>query len=232
MPEGDGFAGASARSGYALMLSVLLRPMLLVLAFFLCMIILSVSGYLVSALLMPFFDAQDAAFRDNAFGLSGWGVTAAVSTLVLLGSVVGIGTWKLFTLVTVMPDRIIRWAGQLIAPLGDSGAGETVRLAAGSMQRGAAVLAPGAAAAGALGALLPETSDGTRRRLPPFPETQMDQGRRQAAWHGDTEEAPVPGAAYREDSASTEHDGAAARGSARKPEEENSFLQGKIPPRR
>ena len=112
MPEGDGFAGASARSGYALMLSVLLRPMLLVLAFFLCMIILSVSGYLVSSLLMPFFDAQDEAFRDNAFGLSGWGVTAAVSTLVLLGSVVGIGTWKLFTLVTVMPDRIIRWAGE------------------------------------------------------------------------------------------------------------------------
>ena len=140
------------------MLSVLLRPMLLVLAFFLCMIILSVSGYLVSSLLMPFFDAQDAAFRDNAFGLSGWGVTAAVSTLVLLGSVVGIGTWKLFTLVTVMPDRIIRWAGQLIAPLGDSGAGETVRLAAGSMQRGAAVLAPGAAAAGALGAILPDAA--------------------------------------------------------------------------
>ena len=158
MPEGDGFSGASARSGYALMLSVLLRPMLLVLAFFLCMIILSVSGYLVSSLLMPFFDAQDEAFRDNAFGLSGWGVTAAVSTLVLLGSVVGIGTWKLFTLVTVMPDRIIRWAGQLIAPLGDSGAGETVRLAAGSMQRGAAVLAPGAAAAGALGAILPDAA--------------------------------------------------------------------------
>ena len=232
MPEGDGFAGASARSGYALMLSVLLRPMLLVLAFFLCMIILSVSGYLVSSLLMPFFDAQDAAFRDNAFGLSGWGVTAAVSTLVLLGSVVGIGTWKLFTLVTVMPDRIIRWAGQLIAPLGDSGAGETVRLAAGSMQRGAAVLAPGAAAAGALGAILPDAAPRTQLRHPPFPETQMDQGRRQTAWHGDTEEDPAAGAEYQEAQAATEHAGSGAREKARAPEEENSFLQGKIPPRR
>lgn len=232
MPEGDGFAGASARSGYALMLSVLLRPMLLVLAFFLCMIILSVSGYLVSSLLMPFFDAQDAAFRDNAFGLSGWGVTAAVSTLVLLGSVVGIGTWKLFTLVTVMPDRIIRWAGQLIAPLGDSGAGETVRLAAGSMQRGAAVLAPGAAAAGALGAILPDAAPRTQLRHPPFPETQMDQGRRQTAWHGDTEEDPAAGAEYQEAQAATEHAGSGAREKAKAPEEENSFLQGKIPPRR
>lgn len=193
MPEGDGFAGASARSGYALMLSVLLRPMLLVLAFFLCMIILSVSGYLVSSLLMPFFDAQDEAFRDNAFGLSGWGVTAAVSTLVLLGSVVGIGTWKLFTLVTVMPDRIIRWAGQLIAPLGDSGAGETVRLAAGSMQRGAAVLAPGAAAAGALGAILPDAAPGRSSGILPSPKRRWIRAGARPPGTGTRRRIPLPG---------------------------------------
>lgn len=231
MPEGDGFAGMSARSGYALMLSVLLRPMLLVLAFFLCMIVLSVSGYLVSALLMPFFDAQDAAFRDNAFGFSGWGVTAAVSTLVLLGSVVGIGTWKLFTLVTVMPDRIIRWAGQLIAPLGDSGARETVRLAASSMQRGAAVLAPGSAAAGVIGAALPSAENA--RPLPPFRETHMDQGTRRTAWHPDAETDGGWQAAGGTAGQAAPEDGTPEDLRADRPpqEEGEGFAQGKIPPR-
>ena len=62
MPEGDGFAGLSARAGYALFLSVLLRPLLLVLAFFMCMIVLSVSGSFMGTLLVPFFDVQGRFF--------------------------------------------------------------------------------------------------------------------------------------------------------------------------
>ena len=90
----------------------------------------------------------------------------------------------------------------------------------------------GAAAAGALGAILPDAAPRTQLRHPPFPETQMDQGRRQTAWHGDTEEDPAAGPEYQEAQAATEHAGSGAREKARAPEEENSFLQGKIPPRR
>ena len=136
MPEGEGFAGVSARQGYALFLSVLLRPMLLVLAMFLCLIVLSVSGSLVGALLVPFFDAQTGVFEVEG----GFGATAAVSSVVLVGAVVGIATWRLFSLVTQMPDRIIRWAGPLLAHLGDAGAAESVQHASRSMESAAGAL--------------------------------------------------------------------------------------------
>ncbi|MBO4296669.1 MAG: DotA/TraY family protein [Desulfovibrio sp.] len=136
MPEGEGFAGASARAGYALFLSVLLRPLLLVLAMFLCLIVLSVSGSLVGALLVPFFDAQTGVFEVEG----GFGATAAISSVVLVGAVVGIATWRLFSLVTQMPDRIIRWAGPLLAHLGDDGAGQSVQHASRSMESAAGAL--------------------------------------------------------------------------------------------
>ena len=68
--------------------------------------------------------------------------------------------------------------------------------------------------------------------LLPFPEKQMEQRRRQTDWHGDREEDPAAGPEYQEAQAATEHAGSGAREKARAPEEENSFLQGKIPPRR
>ena len=136
LPEGEGFAGTSARAGYALFLSVLLRPLLLVLAMFLCLIVLSVSGSLVGALLVPFFDAQTGVFEVEG----GFGATAAISSVVLVGAVVGIATWRLFSLVTQMPDRIIRWAGPLLAHLGDDGAGQSVQHASRSMESAAGAL--------------------------------------------------------------------------------------------
>lgn len=153
MPEGDGFAGASARAGYALFLSVLLRPALLVLSFFLCMVMLSVSGSCMGALLVPFFDSQEAAFAAGGFGTSGWGVTASISTVVLTGLVTGLFTWKVFTLITVMPDRIIRWAGQLIASLGDMGAEQAMQHGRHSMETAAGRIVPMAAAGSAVGLL-------------------------------------------------------------------------------
>ncbi|MDO4840272.1 MAG: hypothetical protein Q3990_06305, partial [Desulfovibrionaceae bacterium] len=153
MPEGDGFAGVSARAGYALFLSVLLRPALLVLSFFLCMVMLSVSGSCMGALLVPFFDSQEASFAAGGFGTSGWGVTASISTVVLTGLVTGLFTWKVFSLITVMPDRIIRWAGQLIANLGDMGAEQAMQHGRHSMETAAGRIVPMAAAGSAVGLL-------------------------------------------------------------------------------
>ena len=136
MPEGEDFAGASARQGCALILSVFLRPLLPVLAMFLCLIVLSVSGSLVGALLVPFFDAQPGVFEVEG----GFGATAAISSVVLVGAVVGIATWRLFSLVTQMPDRIIRWARPLLAHLGDDGASQSVQHASRSMESAAGAL--------------------------------------------------------------------------------------------
>lgn len=153
MPDGDGFAGASARAGYALFLSVLLRPLLLVLSFFVCMAVMSVSGSFMGALLIPFFDAQGGAFDVGGFGTSGWGVTASISTVLLVGLVTGIATWKLFTLVTMVPDRIIRWAGQLVASLGDFHAEAVMQQGKASMDATAGRVLPSIAAGSAIGAV-------------------------------------------------------------------------------
>ncbi len=151
MPEGDGFAGASARAGYALFLSVLLRPMLLILSFFLCMVVMSVSGGFMGALLTPFFDVQSGVFAVHEAGVSGWGVTASISTVILVGLVTGVFTWKLFTLITVMPDRVIRWAGQLMAHLGDFGAEQVMHHGRASMDQAAGRLMPAVTAGSAVG---------------------------------------------------------------------------------
>lgn len=153
MPEGDGFAGASARAGYALFLSILLRPLLLVLSFFLCMAVLSVSGSFMGALLVPFFDAQGGAFDVGGFGTSGWGVAASITTVILVGLVCGIATWKLFSLITIVPDRIIRWAGQLVANLGDFNAEAVMQHGRASMDSTAARVIPSVAAGSAIGAV-------------------------------------------------------------------------------
>lgn len=191
MPEGDGFAGLSARAGYALFLSVLLRPLLLVLAFFMCMIVLSVSGSFMGTLLVPFFDVQGGAFATGGFGTSGFGITASISTVLLVGLVCGIGTWKLFTLITVIPDRIIRWAGQLVASLGDFNAERSLQQDRATMDSTAARLIPSVAAGSAIGAI---ANAGPRRTASAYhaaprsgsgPDSQLDQALAQGT-RGDT----------------------------------------------
>ena len=118
MPEGEGFAGVSGRAGYALFLSVLLRPVLLVLSMFVCMILMSATGSLIFALLTPFMDASGVTMDTGNLGLS-----AMLGLLILVGTVIGLFTWKMFELTTAMPDQIIRWVGQLLANLGDEGRG-------------------------------------------------------------------------------------------------------------
>lgn len=178
MPDGDGFAGASARAGYALFLSVLLRPLLLVLSFFMCMAIMSVSGSFMGALLIPFFDAQGGAFAVGGFGTSGWGVTASITTVLLVGFVTGIATWKLFTLITMVPDRIIRWAGQLVASLGDFHAEAAIQQGKASMDATAGRMLPSIAAGSAIGAVAGIGAASARRHNEAL-RRELAQGKRQ-----------------------------------------------------
>jgi conjugal transfer/type IV secretion protein DotA/TraY len=115
IPEGEGFAGAGGRAGYTLFLSVLLRPLLLVLGMFICMIIMASTGWLIAALFNPFVDSLE----KSAFG----GILTAASLIMILGLALTIFTYKLFSMMTSLPDRIIRWVGQLLHNLGDEGQG-------------------------------------------------------------------------------------------------------------
>lgn len=115
LPDGEGFAGTGGRAGYMLLLSVIIRPTLLVISMFVCIMVIMSTGMLIGYTFKPFVDSL-----NNIAG-SFVGVTSAFSMFVILGSLIGICTWKLFTLVTAMPDRIIRWVGQLLHNLGSEG---------------------------------------------------------------------------------------------------------------
>ena len=55
--------------------------------------------------------------------LQNFGISAAICLVIIANIAVGILTWKLFELVTAIPDRILRWVGQLLQHLGDEGRG-------------------------------------------------------------------------------------------------------------
>jgi conjugal transfer/type IV secretion protein DotA/TraY len=133
LPEGDGFAGMGGRAGYMLFLSILLRPLLLVLSMFVCMILMSATGSLVYTLFIPYVNATGISVGSN------FGVGSAVALLVILGTVLMILTWKMFELTTSMPDRIIRWVGQLLQNLGDEGHGMASQAMSGAQTHGQAM---------------------------------------------------------------------------------------------
>ncbi|MBQ7586100.1 MAG: DotA/TraY family protein [Desulfovibrionaceae bacterium] len=112
MPEGEGFAGAHGRSGYMLVLSILLRPCLLVLSMLTCFMVMRATGSIIGSLMAPFIDSQ-ADLSSVTLGLVG-----CVFMFIITCGAITLLTWKLFDLVTKMPDRIIRWVGQQIASFG------------------------------------------------------------------------------------------------------------------
>ena len=116
LPEGEGFAGLHARAGYMLLLAVLLRPCLLVLAIFVCMLVMRATGSIIGALCVPFIDAVAGL---DAIGL---GLAGCLFLFMIICAAISLLTWKLFEVVTKIPDRILRWLGQHMAGLGNEGA--------------------------------------------------------------------------------------------------------------
>jgi len=100
--------------GYMLLLSTLLRPSLLVISMFLSIIIMQASGALIGPLFSPFVNSMVT--------LVSIGIVGSIFLFVFLAGTVALLTWKTFDLVTAVPDRIIRWIGQQIAPLGNEAA--------------------------------------------------------------------------------------------------------------
>ena len=136
MPEGEGFAGSAARSGYAMFFSLLFRPILLILSMFVCMIVMSATGPLIGLIFTP--------FAEGLRGVSGnYGITGVISLVIMLGAVISLFTWKMFSLTTQMADRILRWVGQLIANLGDENAQGMIQESRAGAQHGAQKFADG-----------------------------------------------------------------------------------------
>ncbi|MBQ7606880.1 MAG: DotA/TraY family protein [Desulfovibrionaceae bacterium] len=106
--DGTGFAGSSAKRGYLLLLNLFLRPSLLVLALFLCIITIRATGNVIGSLAAPFIDAQ-AGF--SAFTL---GIVGCIAVFILLVTGTSLLTWKLFILIPKLPATVFRWIGESI----------------------------------------------------------------------------------------------------------------------
>ncbi|MDR2353567.1 MAG: DotA/TraY family protein [Deltaproteobacteria bacterium] len=111
LPEGEGLAGNAGRKGYMLFLGVLLRPPLMVFGFLIAMALLNGVGRVIGHI----FGAFGFAFLGESF----LGVSGFMAFSVILGISVVTATWKLFGLMSHLPDRVINWIGEHIHSLGE-----------------------------------------------------------------------------------------------------------------
>ncbi|MDR1657727.1 MAG: DotA/TraY family protein [Deltaproteobacteria bacterium] len=103
LPEGDGLAGNGGRQGYLLMLGVLLRPPLMVFGFLTAMALMTGTGRVVGYIFAVFgFDRLGESF----LGLSGF-----MAFSIILGLAVVAAAWKLFGLISHLPERVMAWIG-------------------------------------------------------------------------------------------------------------------------
>lgn len=116
IPEGEGMAGQHGRQGYMLFLGILMRPSLHVIGFFLSFMIISVVGHFIGE---SYLDFTTATGQDEApFGPVAQ-IVAWLATILLGAAITVIATHKTFSLITWLPDNILRWAGAGTPSLGE-----------------------------------------------------------------------------------------------------------------
>ncbi|GAB5387555.1 MAG: DotA/TraY family protein [Alphaproteobacteria bacterium] len=109
--DGEGLAGPLGEKGYFLLLSMLLRPVLMVIGFILGMVMFNI-----------FAGATAAGFDMATAANYGTSQAGLIGTVFLFAILAGMYVWmayKSFSLIHIVPDRILRWIGQ-----GGEGLGE------------------------------------------------------------------------------------------------------------
>lgn len=109
-PEGEGFAGLRAQAGYMMFFSLLIKPFLIVLGFFMAMILSNV----LLRFMTPAFLGFMRILQVNT-------ITGPMATLVILGLFGGLAMaiiYKCYTLVTFIPDKVPSWIAQTLRDLG------------------------------------------------------------------------------------------------------------------
>ena len=137
IPEGEGIAGQHAREGYMLVLSLVLRPLLLVIGLFLGMLVLEVSGK-VCALLFPIM-VRSVSVNSTV------GIFSSIAFMGMFAGLLVTLAHKSFALSHEVADEILRWIGGGVHNLGDAEAAGSVRTVlagqiGGRVERGAQVL--------------------------------------------------------------------------------------------
>jgi conjugal transfer/type IV secretion protein DotA/TraY len=137
--EGDGVAGQHGKQGYMLLFVILARPLLMVAGLFSAMIIMMAIGKFVGAAFLVYYSSVSA----GRVGIISWIVHS-----IMLCAVMVIFSHKIFGLITHLPDKVIRWIGQMHD---DLGTGESENRIRGIAVAGAGLIQrAGGTAAGAL----------------------------------------------------------------------------------
>ncbi|MCH9665907.1 MAG: DotA/TraY family protein [Gammaproteobacteria bacterium] len=112
MPEGDGFVGSRAQAGYMVMLSLLLRPILMLAGFFASMPLMIIMGKVTLLLFYPFMTSM---IGDSLTGIMSFIGIMAVFT----GLIIQIAH-RAYGLIHEIPDKIFRFIGGGTENLGEA----------------------------------------------------------------------------------------------------------------
>jgi len=124
-PEGEGFTGQKAEQGWLLILSLFLRPTLMVFGLFSAMAVSFVLfAYLNAAFEAVFINSQSGTTYGLMSSLGYWVIYAIVCTATLS---------TIYSLIHIVPDKVLRWIGGGQESLGDMGTEQASRAAFGAV---------------------------------------------------------------------------------------------------
>ena len=112
LPEGEGWTGNAGGHGYILFLGVVMRPPLMIFGFLVGMCLMSGLGIVLGAIFSGFV----YEFLRESFV----GIAAALSYVLIMGTIITIATVKFFGLITHLPDRVTNWIGRQLTSFSES----------------------------------------------------------------------------------------------------------------
>jgi len=128
-PEGEGFTGEKAKQGWLLVLSVFLRPSLMLFGLFFAA---AISFAIFAFINATFGTVYQNMFWDTHYSVLYWmlGFIAQIAIFTII-TITTLNT--IYGLIHIIPDRVLRWIGGGDAPLGDMGAEQASKQAFGAV---------------------------------------------------------------------------------------------------
>ena len=112
IPHGEGFASDTAQAGYKMLLSLVVKPTLLVFGFFLSILAFSAAEFLIQHTAGPAMQMLfDSAWQQG--GVFSWfsGLLGLITVVLLMAGLALYAAKWCFGLIHLIPDHAMRWAG-------------------------------------------------------------------------------------------------------------------------
>ena len=154
-PEGEGMAGRFGGQGYIMLIEVFARPVLMIFGLIGALVVLPP---VMSILFALFMNASGSMQADSVSGIISWAVLVAIYTMICV-----ITMHKIFALIHVIPNSVLRWFGGHAS--GHDKGPKTETRAKGAVM--AAIMAGRNAGSGAVGSMRHRSLVGNRTEKTP-----------------------------------------------------------------